>query len=107
MRLTTTAAARGGWPPKSEKSMGPRRLYSPILADKWSCGKVLALFADKHGRDEGGLATFARRLMDSDPRRRPSLLEWSEGSVALVPAKRRRVSETGEPSDNDSLYTVV
>ncbi len=93
--------------PEIGEENGPRRPYSPILADKWSCGKVLALLADKHGRDDGGLATFARRLMDSDSRRRPSLLEWSEGSVALVPAKRRRVSETDEPSDNDSLYTVV
>jgi len=87
--------------PEIGEENGPSRMYSPILADKWSCGRVLAAFADIRGGNDRGLAAFARQLMNGDPHARPAILEWSEsmdghGSVALVPTKRRRDSDENE-----------
>ena len=53
--------------------------FSPIRADRWSCGKVLLEFVEKVGTEEGKiLVKFAKRLMDKDPHCRPSLLDWME-----------------------------
>ncbi|KAJ7198750.1 kinase-like domain-containing protein, partial [Mycena pura] len=58
-----------------------RGAFSPILADRWSCGKTIDELVEF---DEGGgasrrerLSRFASRLMDVIPRQRPSLQEWS------------------------------
>jgi serine/threonine protein kinase len=48
---------------------GPLRTYSPVRADKWSCGHVLRLFAERHGKADEGLGRFAARLMNGNPRR--------------------------------------
>jgi serine/threonine protein kinase len=77
--------------PEIGEEDGPPRLYSPMRADKWSCGRVLCLFAERHGKADEGLRAFAVRLMDGNPRNRPPLLEWHESRTKVVPEKRRRV----------------
>ena len=70
----------------------PRQMYSPMRADKWSCGRVLRLFAERHGKADEGLRGFATRLMNRNPRKRPPLLEWHESrtkAAITVPEKRR------------------
>jgi len=78
--------------PEIGEENGPPRMYSPMRADKWSCGRVLRLFAEKHGKADEGLRGFAARLMNGNPRNRPPLLEWHESrtkvTIATVPKKR-------------------
>ncbi|KZT01054.1 kinase-like protein [Laetiporus sulphureus 93-53] len=75
-----------GWmAPEIGEENGPPTMYSPIRADRWSCGRVFYVFAERirrNGDKDEGLMAFATRLMDKNPRRRPSLLEWSEPSNA-------------------------
>ncbi|KAH9064008.1 hypothetical protein EDB87DRAFT_1575297 [Lactarius vividus] len=65
--------------PEMGEEDGPPAMYSPIKADRWSCGRVLL----RHilvVRGENRLLRFAEQLMSRDPQRRPSLLvrnEWS------------------------------
>lgn len=59
-----------------EEEVGPPPLFSPIRADRWSCGKVLLELVGQSGTDGGVLAEFAKRLMDEDPFCRPSLIGW-------------------------------
>ena len=85
--------------PEIGEEDGPRRMYSPMRADKWSCGRVLRLFAERHGKADEGLGGFAARLMNGDPRKRPPLLEWHESKTKVtiaIPKKRRRV-DAGVP----------
>jgi len=51
--------------------------YSPILADRWSCGKMIQYFSGFIASGDGDeeMAAFARRLLSSDPRSRPPLDE--------------------------------
>ncbi len=80
--------------PEIGEEHGPRRKYRPILADKWSCGRVLALFAKYHGSNDLGLTDFANRLMNEEPCERPALLEWTNrmekeaNHGSIVPQKR-------------------
>ncbi|KAH8981800.1 kinase-like domain-containing protein [Lactarius akahatsu] len=65
--------------PEMGEEDGPPAWYSPIKADRWSCGRVLL----RHilvGKGDNRLSRFAERLMSTDPQQRPSLLarnEWS------------------------------
>jgi len=52
--------------------------YSPIRADRWSCGKVLLCLLKKSGTEDGDLGRFAKQLMNDNPLHRPSLIDWSE-----------------------------
>ena len=65
-----------GWTaPEMGKPDGPTPMYSPIKADRWSCGHVLV----QHimvGEGNNSLSKFASQLMACDPRQRPSLLDW-------------------------------
>lgn len=58
---------------------GPTRRYSPILADRWVCGKMIEYFARYFPTHEGArktrLRAFARRLLGLNPRARPKLNE--------------------------------
>ena len=58
--------------------MVERRMYSPIRADGWSCGKVLLSFLEASGTKDGDLGRFAEQLIDENPLHRPSLADWSE-----------------------------
>jgi serine/threonine protein kinase len=56
---------------------GPIQQYSPILADRWVCGRMIEYFAKYFPTNEGArktkLRAFAQRLLDVDPRARPEL----------------------------------
>ncbi|THH10324.1 hypothetical protein EW145_g1403 [Phellinidium pouzarii] len=70
--------------------------YSPIRADRYSCGRVFMHFATVHEYYDEGLFLFAVRLTMDNPYKRPQLREWCE------PASR---SEDGENSDSETLVT--
>jgi serine/threonine protein kinase len=73
--------------PETQDVYGRPNPHSPILADRWSCGFVILRFlgySNQEGRQHPIMEHFARRLMDEDPERRPSLCEWFE------PSKRTR-----------------
>lgn len=63
-----------------EDSEGRVRPYSPIRADRWSCGKTVCEFLcwDKEGGHYEDLRHFAARLMGNNPASRPPLHEWFE-----------------------------
>jgi hypothetical protein len=50
--------------------------YSPIRADRWSCGRVLLYLLDELETDDELLKAIGRRLMVHNPIQRPSLLKW-------------------------------
>ena len=50
--------------------------YSPIRADRWSCGRVLLYLLDELKIDDSRLKAIGRNLKVHDPNQRPSLLEW-------------------------------
>ena len=61
--------------PEMGEEEGLTQMYSPIKADRWSCGRVLL----RHmmvGKGDKRLSKFAEQLMANDPQQRPSLLEW-------------------------------
>jgi len=72
-----------GWmAPEVENKSSP---YSPIKADRWSCGRVLLYLLDEFKKEERLLRVIGRELKAHDPKRRPSLLEWESWSdVASV-----------------------
>jgi hypothetical protein len=51
--------------------------FSPIRADRWSCGRVLLCFVEKGGMMNADLEGFSKQLMDDNPLHRPSLVNWS------------------------------
>jgi serine/threonine protein kinase len=56
---------------------GPVRRYSPILAYRWVCGRMIQYFAKYiptyDDENTQNLLAFAQRLLNVDPRARPSL----------------------------------
>ena len=52
--------------------------HSPIKADRWACGRVLLFLLPlpEFGKEDEPLKVFARALLEHNPMRRPSLLEW-------------------------------
>ena len=69
-----------GWTaPEIGKQDGPMRIYSPIKADRWSCGRVILhhiMVGDTVMNADPCLLKFANQLMAKDPQQRPSLLGW-------------------------------
>ncbi|KAF8267932.1 hypothetical protein EI94DRAFT_1786158 [Lactarius quietus] len=62
----------------------PMPMYSPIKADRWSCGRVLL----RHilvGKGDDRIWEFAKQLVANDPQQRPSLLEWHNFQVPAAP----------------------
>ena len=53
-------------------------MYSPIKADRWSCGHVILrhIMVGVVGKGDHRLWTFASQLTAKDPLQRPSLLDW-------------------------------
>lgn len=75
---TETDKYRGtrGWTaPEMGTGDGPRQRYSPIRADRWSCGRVILRHIMVAGR-VNRLSAFANLLMVDDPQQRPSLIEY-------------------------------
>jgi Protein kinase domain len=64
--------------------IGEQSVFSPIRADRWSCGKVLLCFHKKSGMEDRGLESFAEQLMDDNPIHRPSFVDWSEQCDATL-----------------------
>jgi serine/threonine protein kinase len=75
-----------GWTaPEIGKQGGPTAMYSPIKADRWSCGRVLL----RHimvGKGDARLSIYANELMANDPDQRPSLVKWHKLSAAPLDA---------------------
>jgi serine/threonine protein kinase len=70
-------------------------MYSPIRADRWSCGQVIIFLLEKFGKKDELLRCIAGKLKARSPRDRPSLLEWQTSSAlpVLDGAKGRRAGE--------------
>jgi serine/threonine protein kinase len=70
-------------------------MYSPIRADRWSCGQVIIFLLEKFGKKDELLRGIAGKLKARSPRDRPSLLEWQTSSAlpVLDGAKGRRAGE--------------
>ena len=84
-----------GWmAPEIGTKNGPRRLYSPIRADRYSCGHVFRVFADMHQGDDDGLGRFADRLMDYNPYEWPQLTEWCEPNSRATNSAKDEMYET-------------
>jgi serine/threonine protein kinase len=63
---------------------GPHPEYSPIKADRYSCGMVMKWLAMLFERDDNeGLLNFANRLTNPIPDERPRLLEWHGVDVGM------------------------
>ncbi|KAI9447015.1 kinase-like domain-containing protein [Russula earlei] len=63
----------------TKRSMAPeigKSWYSPIKADRWSCGRAILHFLDTVGKEDDRWNATARRMKAHDPDKRPSLLEW-------------------------------
>lgn len=100
-----------------------RRTYNPFKADRYSCGRVLQMFAQKLVGDDKGLGLFAAKLTSEDPERRPGLLEWTKAekkkkrkSVAAAAVVRQDELQNSHPAStpnkrrrlrNDSAFIVV
>jgi serine/threonine protein kinase len=56
---------------------GPSQRYSPILADRWVCGRMIEYFAEyfptREGAQKARLRKFAQQLLDVEPKARPEL----------------------------------
>ena len=66
---------------------GPTQQYSPSLADRWACGRMIEYFAMYFPTYEDErktmLRAFAQRLLDINPRARPGLnLQAIDGPLA-------------------------
>ncbi|KAH9064005.1 hypothetical protein EDB87DRAFT_1681132 [Lactarius vividus] len=87
--------------PEMGEEDGPPAMYSPIKADRWSCGRVLL----RHMMVEKGdkrLWEFGEQLMSRDPQQRPSLVGWDKwlaislSDTAKVPRVSGKVSRPRE-----------
>jgi serine/threonine protein kinase len=99
-----------GWTaPEVGTQAGPA-MYSPIKADRWSCGRVLLrhILVKMVGTGDDRLSNFANELIAKDPQQRPSLLDWdkkpfSDGAKESVFPARQNMSEvngeTMQPPD--------
>jgi len=100
--VITEQRGTSGWmAPEVEANKGS---YSPVLADRWSCGKMVRYFAKYLSLplddEDAAIMGFARRLLDEDPQSRPSLDHHDQLSICppskrpllltLNPSKRRR-----------------
>ncbi|KAI0256900.1 kinase-like domain-containing protein [Lactifluus subvellereus] len=80
--------------------------YSPMRADRWSCGKVPLCFVETSGTKDGGdLGSFAEQLMDDNPLHRPSLADWS-GRVDVMLCDGDDTDEVGEGGKKESKAQV-
>jgi serine/threonine protein kinase len=77
--------------------------YSPIRADRWSCGCFILYLLGKVKKMDSLLEEKARALMADEPSVRPSLLEWqswvstpshaSNDEESTAPAQRRATDD--------------
>ncbi|KAH9957699.1 kinase-like domain-containing protein [Russula dissimulans] len=98
--------------PEIGSESGPIRRYSPILADRWACGRMIEYFAKYfptyEAAQERRLRAFAKRLVDVNPRARPEL---NQQQAIHTPRKRKAAESQHESipkrhavaSENDLL----
>ena len=67
--------------PEIGRQDGPRRLYSPIRADLWSCGLMLRYLASKGVVQDNQYKTLTKQLLNINPRLRPLLGQQSSVTV--------------------------
>ena len=63
--------------------------FSPIRADRWSCGKALLYFLEERRTEGGELLRFANEMMNDNPLHQPSLADWLEGVDVMTTRKTR------------------
>ena len=80
-------AGTPGWTaPEIGDENGPIQKYSPILADRWSCGKMLEYFGRLGpGFKEPSLERLSQALLNNDPAKRPRLPDPQEHSTKKRP----------------------
>jgi len=83
--------------------------YSPIRADRWSCGRVLLYLLDELKIDDERLKAIGRKLKVHDPNQRPSLLKWQSwlpvpplniGNIERKASRPRQVNEGDTTAPN-------
>jgi serine/threonine protein kinase len=85
-----------GWvPPEVNLNSRSDSAYSPIKADRWSCGRVILYLLDEAGKAEERLRSFATRLKANTPEQRPPLSEWER--VSQVRARSPEDAEARYP----------
>jgi Protein kinase domain len=73
--------------------------YSPIRADRWSCGRVLLYLFDELETDDERLRAIGRKLEAHNPNQRPSLLKWHSWlPVPLLNMGERKASQPQQDS---------
>jgi len=86
--ITELRGTLGWMAPEVEANKGP---YSPVLADRWSCGKMVRYFAQYisplTSKEDDAAMEFASRLLLKDPQSRPPLDQYDQSTIFL-PLKR-------------------
>jgi len=71
-----------GWmAPEIGDRDGPKRVYSPIRADLWSCGQVLRYLAKQGAVSENPFEALTSQLLNKNPQLRPPLHLMSSVTV--------------------------
>jgi serine/threonine protein kinase len=102
-----------GWVAPEVENKVP--MYSPIRADRWSCGCFILHLLGKVKKTDRLLEEKARALIADEPSVRPSLLEWqswvstpshaSNVEESITPAQRRaRDDYAGLPEAKRTKY---
>ena len=96
---------RGWIAPELGSEDGPNCRYSPILADRWGCGRMIKYFANYFPAYEGArktmLLSFAERLLDSDPRARPELSQ-----LPAMHGPTKRISDGSQEESAPKRHAV-
>jgi serine/threonine protein kinase len=79
---------------------GPRRPYSPIRADLWSCGLVLQALANRRGKEDDMFETLARQLLNKNPHLRP-MLSSSRSDKAMQHSSSGNATGKAMPTPSD------
>lgn len=80
--------------------------YSPIKADRWSCGHVILFLLDELRKEDKRLSIIGRKLKAHDPKQRPSLLEWPGWSDAAL-SSVSNVLKVGEGKSSRTLQDTT
>ena len=98
MEIDEYCGTEGWTAPEMGEEDGPKRMYSPIKTDRWSCGRVIFRHIMVRTGEKGDhrLLKLANQLTAKDPQERPSLVEWHKffapqlSNVAIVLKDRSR-----------------
>jgi serine/threonine protein kinase len=78
--IISASSGTAGWCAPEVSAGKP---YNPLLADRWSCGRVLAFFMErmKPSRLREPMHLFSQRLMDPNPSLRPPVPDPAMGGM--------------------------